>query len=345
MLPWKNPVRAKTTAALAANTYANGSSGVGATLTGNANGALAAQDGVTLALNDRLLVDHEATGSHNGIYAVTQVGDGSHPYILTRATDADSGGELVNATVKVSEGTSFADQEWQCTTNAAITVGTTALAWTAAGNIQSLLDSIGSTQGDILYRDSSGWLALVPGTSGQVLQSGGAAANPSWSTLSANGAGGIWSLHQAITTTAGQTSQAFTGLAGATDIMILIRNLAQSVSGAAIVHVSTNNGSSYFTTSGDYIGFTTDSGVEANSVGLGVWSTSSTSARGGIVVIIGCNVTGAPRVCECRTQQSTMERFFVADNANPINAVRVMPNAGTWSAGGPHLLLQTVGAA
>jgi hypothetical protein len=89
-LSWKQPVRAKTTAALAANTYANGSSGVGATLTGNSNGALAAQDGVTLVATERLLVANEATGSHNGIYVVTQVGDGSHPYILTRATDADA---------------------------------------------------------------------------------------------------------------------------------------------------------------------------------------------------------------------------------------------------------------
>jgi hypothetical protein len=132
-LSWKQPVRAKTTAALAANTYSNGSSGVGATLTGNANGALAAQDGVTLAVGERLLVDHESTGSRNGIYKITQVGDGSHPYILTRTTDADSGAELVNATVKVSEGTTFADQEWQCTTNATITVGTTALVFAQAG--------------------------------------------------------------------------------------------------------------------------------------------------------------------------------------------------------------------
>lgn len=131
-LPWKKAVRAKTATALAANTYANGTSGVGATLTAAASGALAAVDGVTLAANDRVLVDQEAIGSHNGIYVVTQIGDSTHPYILTRATDADSGSELVNATVKVNEGTNFADQEWQCTTNAMITVGTTALVWAEA---------------------------------------------------------------------------------------------------------------------------------------------------------------------------------------------------------------------
>lgn len=131
-LSWKPYCRAKTGAALASNTYANGTSGVGATLTATANGALAAVDGVTLVANDRLLVDQEVTGANNGIYVVTQVGDASHPYILTRATDADKAAELVNATAKVSEGSTFADQEWQCTANAPITVGTTALAWKPA---------------------------------------------------------------------------------------------------------------------------------------------------------------------------------------------------------------------
>lgn len=42
------------------------------------------------------------------------------------------------------------------------------------------LDSISSTQGVILYRGASDWEALSPGTSGYVLQTGGAAANPSW---------------------------------------------------------------------------------------------------------------------------------------------------------------------
>jgi hypothetical protein len=44
-----------------------------------------------------------------------------------------------------------------------------------------ILDHVfGSAQGDILYRSGSAWSVLAPGTSGQVLQTGGAAANPSW---------------------------------------------------------------------------------------------------------------------------------------------------------------------
>lgn len=52
--------------------------------------------------------------------------------------------------------------------------------------VSDLADAaFGSTQGMLLYRGAAGWAALAPGTSGQVLQSGGAAADPAWA-----GAGG-----------------------------------------------------------------------------------------------------------------------------------------------------------
>lgn len=125
---WQPSVRAATTAALAANTYDNGTSGVGATLTGNSNGALAAQDDITLIANEELLVKDESTGANNGIYVVTQVGDGSNPYILTRRTNFDAAADITaGATVFISEGTANGNETWQLTTDDAITVGTTAL--------------------------------------------------------------------------------------------------------------------------------------------------------------------------------------------------------------------------
>ena len=43
-----------------------------------------------------------------------------------------------------------------------------------------------TTQGDIVYRDASGLARLGAGTSGQVLQTGGAGANPSWGSVSSD---------------------------------------------------------------------------------------------------------------------------------------------------------------
>jgi hypothetical protein len=54
-----------------------------------------------------------------------------------------------------------------------------------------------TTQGDILYRNGSGLVRLGAGTAGQVLQTGGAGANPSWQTSS----GGVLQMvHTEIST-------------------------------------------------------------------------------------------------------------------------------------------------
>jgi hypothetical protein len=53
------------------------------------------------------------------------------------------------------------------------------------------LDRIGSTRGDILYRGSSAWAALAPGTNGQVLVTQGAGANPQWGSASGGFAGAV----------------------------------------------------------------------------------------------------------------------------------------------------------
>lgn len=58
-----------------------------------------------------------------------------------------------------------------------------------ATTLTALIDeAIDNTQGDILYRSSSAWTQLGPGTSGQFLQTQGASANPQWATLSNPGA-------------------------------------------------------------------------------------------------------------------------------------------------------------
>ena len=53
------PVVAARDTALPASTYDNGSNGVGATLTADANGALPTIDGVTLSAGDRVLIAGE----------------------------------------------------------------------------------------------------------------------------------------------------------------------------------------------------------------------------------------------------------------------------------------------
>jgi hypothetical protein len=50
--------------------------------------------------------------------------------------------------------------------------------------LSDFIDAIGSTRGSILYRGSSSWAALTPGTSGYVLTSNGAGADPTYEAAS-----------------------------------------------------------------------------------------------------------------------------------------------------------------
>src|SRR3569832_917104 len=63
-------------------------------------------------------------------------------------------------------------------TNGTILAGNIGVA-PSFNTVSSVLDAIGNTQGNILYRNSSGWQALAVGTSGQVLTTNGVGANPS----------------------------------------------------------------------------------------------------------------------------------------------------------------------
>lgn len=79
-----------TVAPLPTSIYNNGASGVGATLTASVPGALGTVGGYSgLIVTSRILVKDQVTTFQNGIYVVTQLGNGLNPWILTRATDFD----------------------------------------------------------------------------------------------------------------------------------------------------------------------------------------------------------------------------------------------------------------
>jgi hypothetical protein len=75
--------------------------------------------------------------------------------------------------------------------------------------------AIGSTQGDILYRNSSSWVVLAPGTNGQALVTGGASANPSWGTAGLATQGADTVLANNTGSTAAPTAVSYATFAGA----------------------------------------------------------------------------------------------------------------------------------
>lgn len=130
----KAEVRWASNAALAACTYNNGTSGVGATLTGDANGSfLTGQDegGYVPVAGQRIIIKNQANAAHNGVYVITQIGDGSHVFILTRATDSDSAVEIDNKLYWVREGDYNGLILWNLQIGGSQIIGTSSIVFTA----------------------------------------------------------------------------------------------------------------------------------------------------------------------------------------------------------------------
>ncbi len=113
--------------AIAPENIAGSMSEDGKLLTGSANGILPSQDGVTLAVGDRVLLAFQTDKSENGIYEVVALGDTETPYMLKRAAEADLGTEFrPNKSVYIQpDGTRYGGQTWKQVTGSAITIGTT----------------------------------------------------------------------------------------------------------------------------------------------------------------------------------------------------------------------------
>ena len=126
-------------------------------------GAPSTADGVNLALNNRVLVTAQTTGSQNGIYIVTTVGSGSNG-TWARTSDADATGDIKGGTIiMITEGTVYADTQWKLTTDDPITVGTTTMTFARVGNAAYGIFAV-SGQSDIVADTIGDTLTVVAGT-------------------------------------------------------------------------------------------------------------------------------------------------------------------------------------
>lgn len=126
-----------TTGVLPAIIYANGASGVGATLTGVSFGVLSI-DSSAPSVGQRILVKDQASQFQNGIYTVTATGSGIAVFVMTRATDLDTATEVPKAYVFISFGIANDRTSWSVANPGPYVMGTTAIIWNqffAAGEI------------------------------------------------------------------------------------------------------------------------------------------------------------------------------------------------------------------
>ncbi len=167
------PVRVESPINLTA-TYNNGTSGVGATLTNSGTQAALVIDGVTVSVNDRVLVYQQTNQVQNGVYVVTNTGSGSTNWVLTRATDADTyvfdspDGLSEGSTFFVQQGATGAGETYTCNTPGTITFGTTNITFTQISSAQIYSAGTGLTLTGTQFSLSNVGTAGTYGSASQV---------------------------------------------------------------------------------------------------------------------------------------------------------------------------------
>lgn len=113
-------------------------------------------DGITPALNNRVLVRHLATASENGIYTISQVGDGaSTAWTLTRAADFNTSALASPGSFTfVEEGNTLADTGWVMSANAPITLDTSDITFTqfSSAGVVNAGDGLGKSGNDLFIK-------------------------------------------------------------------------------------------------------------------------------------------------------------------------------------------------
>jgi hypothetical protein len=135
------PVRVESPINLNA-TYNNGTAGVGATLTNAGTQVALVIDGVTMVVNDRVLIYQQTNQTQNGVYVVSNIGSGSTNWVLTRSADTDSYGVAgpdtlsEGSTFFVQQGATGAGETYTCNTIGTIVFGTTNITFAQISSAQ-----------------------------------------------------------------------------------------------------------------------------------------------------------------------------------------------------------------
>lgn len=154
---------------------------------------------------------------------------------------------------------------------------------------------------------------------------------PAWQLLGgAYTSAGIWD--QSVDGTV--ASVAFTGLAGALDLLLIGRLVTKSASTAIAVRVSDDNGSSYYSGGSDYINIDQTGQETGFSTGGQLQDGSTTAARSGVMLLTSINESGIPKFMHTYTRQSDNRTHIFVGSTSPINAVQLFPVSGGNLTGG-----------
>jgi uncharacterized protein YjbI with pentapeptide repeats len=294
--------------------YNNGTAGVSATLTATANGTLVIDSTVAQSAQ-RVLIKDCDDQAENGIYVVTTVGTASTPYVMTRASDADTYGQQGANSLDegsyffTTGGTTQKGAAYVCNTAGTITFGTTPITFAefSQAQVYSAGNGISITLGSIALNTpvtvASGGTGLTTSpANGQLLIGNGS--NYTLSTLTAGS--GV-----SITNSAGSITLSATGLGGTVTAVTATGPLASSGGTTPDISIANSTGTgsvvlenspsifsatitaavsaSITTITGSSANITTVTGTTAGFSSANITQLGSTSAT--IATLSGTNVT------------------------------------------------------
>lgn len=146
-----------------------------------AGGAPSTVDGISLAVNDRILVKDQTTTAQNGIYIVQTLGTGANG-TWVRAADADAIDEIASAIVSVDSGLTYGGFTYDNDLKTTDTLGTTGFIWNRvlddgySMNIGTTAVPIGRASGSLTLAG----LVLTTPTIDGIVSSAGGATNALW---------------------------------------------------------------------------------------------------------------------------------------------------------------------
>jgi hypothetical protein len=245
--------------------------GVGATLTNSGSNAAIVIDGVTLSNTARVLVDNQSNAVQNGVYTVTNPGNVSAQWVLTRATDADTFG-LASPTQLgqgdgffVSSGNNGAGRTYICNTAGTITFGTTNITFAQISSAQIYSAGTGLSLTNTTFSVTN--TAVTAGTYGNA----GAV-----SQIAVNAQGQITSASNvsinASSITLGTLDNARTTAASANGASTIVARDANGNFTANVITATTSNATTFNGTTGSF------TNVSGNGVALTAINASNISS-------------------------------------------------------------------
>lgn len=339
----KSSVAVATAAALPTNTYNNGSSGVGATLTGIATGVLTI-DGQAVTLGQRVLVKNEVASANNGIYVCSTAGAIGVAYILTRSTDANTSAEIDGAWSFVETGTVNATSGWAVASASTITIGTTAIVFTQIFGPGTVTAGTGITVTGTQVAITN--TAVTPGTYGDATHVGQFTVNAqgqitSASSVAITGSGGAVDKLQTYNLSGQNVIQIMSQISSTYKTYFMVFRNLTAAAGSVSIQFSTNNGSSWLTGSSynySQFGSSPNSFTNVASIGIGgmdatnpfnmtayLHNALSAQGTGASFVGHGTEYTGGTLYVQW------VGGLYTAGGS--INAVQISLSSGNWSTG------------